>query len=217
MKRTSILMAALLALLIASAGLASAGNLLVNGSFQDNNFTGWTVGTTSNGTWGQGYPIVTAWPLGGGLNAAEGEVGEVNFDGTYQGGTLSQTFVTSGGSVSFGFDYAAMGDGIHTNLDGGNFVLLVDNVQLANFDVGQITANQTISGSLSASETLSAGSHTFEIEILRPYTSLPANTPYQYVTDAFANGSGGGTTPEPSTLLLLGSGIAGVWYRRKRA
>ena len=65
-------------------------------------FNGWTIGTTSNGTWGEGYPVVTGWPLGG-LNAAKGEVGEVSFDGTLQGGTLSQVFNTTGGAATLSF------------------------------------------------------------------------------------------------------------------
>jgi hypothetical protein len=219
MKKLAILATVLLAVLVVSAGQANAGNLLQNGSFQDNNFTGWTIGTTSNGTWGSGYPTVTAWPLGGGLNAAKGSVGEVNFDGTFQGGTLSQTFTTSGGMLSMGFDWAAMGDGTHNNADGGEFVLLLDGVQLASFDSGPIGMNQTLNGMLSATDNVSAGNHTFEIEILRPFVGYQGGetVPYQYVTDAFVNGSGGGTTPEPGTLLLLGSGIAGVWLRRKRS
>ena len=87
------------------------------------------------------------------MNAAEGEVGEVSFDGTQQGGTLSQTFDTAGGAATLSFMYAAMGDGIHTNADGGEFTLILDGTTLAQFDVGQITANQIISGSLSANET----------------------------------------------------------------
>jgi hypothetical protein len=215
MKRLSILGAALLALVMASTGLASAGNLLNNGSFQSGDFTDWVQGVTPNGTAGAGFPIIATWPLGG-MNAAEYEVGEVNFDGTFQGATLSQTFSTSGGMLTLGFMYAAMGDGIHTNADGGDFVLLLDGTVLNSFDVGQIGPTQTITGSLMATDTVGAGMHTFEIEILRDFLSSPGNTPYQYVTGAYANGPGG-TTPEPSTLLLLGSGIAGLWFRRRRS
>jgi hypothetical protein len=206
---------ALLALVIASTGLASADNLLTNGSFQNGNFSGWIQGTTPNGSPGAGFPIVATWPLGG-MNAAEYEVGEINFDGTYQGATLSQNFMTSGGSLTLGFMWAAMGDGIHQNADGGDFVLMLDGTTLASYDVGTINPTQTINGSLMATDTVSAGMHTFEIEILRPYQTEQGNTPYQFVTGAYVNGPGG-TTPEPSTLLLLGSGIAGVWYRRKRS
>lgn len=216
MKKLSIFVAVVFTLLVVSTGTASAGNLLQNGSFQSGDFTGWTIGNTSNGTWGQGYPIVAPWPLGGGLNAAKGEVGEVNFDGTLQGGTLSQNFTTSGGMLSLGFMWAAMGDGIHTNADGGDFVLVLDGTTLASHDVGQIGPNDLFNGTLMANVNVSGGTHNFEIEILRPFTSLPQNTPYQYITGAFVNGSGGGTTPEPGTLLLLGSGIAGLWFKRRR-
>ncbi len=215
MKRLSIFGTALLALVIASTGLASANNLLNNGSFQTGDFTDWTQGVTPNGTPGVGFPIVTAWPLGG-MNAAKYEVGEVTFDGTLQGATLSQTFSTTGGMLSLGFMYAAMGDGIHQNADGGDFVLLLDGTVLNSFDVGTIGPTQLITGSLSGTDTVSPGVHTFEIEILRPFLSTEGNTPYQYVTGAFVSG-GAATTPEPSTLLLLGSGIAGLWFKRKRS
>jgi len=196
----------LVALLAVFAAQASADNLLVNGSFQSNDFTGWTIGTTSTGTWGQGYPIVTGWPLGGGLNAAEGEVGGGS-PGNFQGGTLSQSFVSGAGAATLSFSYAAMGDGIHTNADGGDFVLVLDGTELANFDVGQITADQIISGSLSANANLTAGTHTFEIEVLRQYGQAQGNTPYQFVTEADVEGQG---VPEPGSFVLFLSGALGV-------
>jgi PEP-CTERM motif len=217
MKKFVLFATVLVVLLVVSAGPAAAGNLLSNGSFQDGNFNNWVQGTTPNGSPGQGFPIVTTWPLGG-MNAAEYEVGEVNFDGTLQGATLSQNFTTSGGNVDFGFMWAAMGDGVHTNSDGGDFVLMLDGVVLNSFDVGEIMPTQTINGTLTASMTVTPGTHDFEIEILRPFLTGPGESPYQYVTGAFANGpGGGGTTPEPGTLLLLGSGVLAVMARRKRA
>src|SRR6267143_3365623 len=116
---------AVLVAILLFAGHAGATNLIQNGSFQTNNFTDWTIGTTSsNGTWGSGYPVVTGWPLGG-MNAAKGEVGEVNFDGTFRGGTLSQIFTSGAGAATLSFDWAAMGDGTHTNGEGGDFRLLL--------------------------------------------------------------------------------------------
>ncbi len=196
----------LVALLAVFAVQASATNLLTNGSFEDGTFNSWTIGTTSNGTWGEGYPVVTGWPLGG-LNAAKGEVGEVNFDGTLQGGTLSQVFNTTGGAATLSFMWAAMGDGIHTNADGGDFRLILDGSVLADHDVGSIGPNDLFNGSLSANVNLSAGTHTFEIDVLRPYISNPGNTPYQYVTGADVEGNG---VPEPGSLVLMGSGVLGL-------
>jgi len=206
-----LVLVAMLALVSAQA----SANLLINGSFEQNNFNGWTIGTTSNGTWGEGFPIVAPWPLGGGLNAAKGEVGEVNFDGTQQGGTLSQAFMSGAGAGTVSMMYAAMGDGIHTNSDGGEFTLMLDNTILAQFDVGTITANQIISGTLSANVNLSAGPHTLEIDVTRRFASQPQNTPYQYVTGVDVEGPS--SVPEPGSLVLMGSGVLGLagMLRRK--
>src|SRR4029077_1444234 len=100
--KTSLLLLVAILLFAAQAG----ANLIQNGSFQTNDFTDWTIGTTSNGTWGSGFPVVTGWPLGG-MNAAQGEVGEVNYDGTQQGGTLTQTFVSAGGAATESLLWAA--------------------------------------------------------------------------------------------------------------
>jgi hypothetical protein len=197
---------ALFVMLAMVAAQAGASQLLVNGSFQSNDFTGWTIGTTGNGTWGQGYPVVTGWPLGG-MNAAKGEVGEVNFDGTFQGGTLSQQFQTTGGAATLSFLWAAMGDGIHTNADGGDFRLVLDGSVLADHDVGSIGPNDLVNGMLTANVNLAPGTHTFEIDVLRSFVSSPGNTPYQYVTGAVADGNG---VPEPGSLVLMGSGVLGL-------
>lgn len=195
----------LVALLAVFAAQAGASNLLVNGSFQDGTFNGWTISQTSNGTWGQGYPVVTGWPVGGG-NAAEGEVGDVNFTGQYEGGILSQSFNSAAGAATLSFDWAAAGDGTHNNADGGLFELILDGTVLAQYDVGAINANDLLNGTLTANANLSAGSHTFQIDVLRPYTSSFQNTPYQYVTNADVEG----TVPEPGSLILMGSGVLGL-------
>ncbi len=195
----------LVALLAVFAAQAGATNLIQNGDFQSGDFTGWTIGTTSGGTWGQGFPIVTGWPLGG-MNAAEGEVGNINPTGTQQGGTLTQVFTSGAGAASLSFLYAAMGDGVHTNADGGDFTLILDGVTLNSIDVGSIGPNDLLSGTLTANANLSAGTHTLEIDVTRMYTSAFQNTPYQYVTGVDVDG----TVPEPGSLILMGSGVLGL-------
>ncbi len=190
-------MVALLAVFVAQAG---ATNLIQNGSFQSNDFTDWTIGTTSNGTWGSGFPVVTGWPLGG-MNSAEGQVGEVNFDGTQQGGTLTQSFMSAGGAATETLLWAAMGSG---NADGGEFTMILNGVQIAQYDTGSI--NGMLNGSLSASAPLVAGMNTLQIDVTRRYIST-GGTPYQWVTGVDVEGQG---VPEPGSFVLMLSGVLGV-------
>jgi hypothetical protein len=196
-----------LALFAFVAVQAGATNLIQNGSFQTNDFTDWTIGTTSNGTWGAGFPVVTGWPLGG-MNAAEGQVGEVNFDGTQQGGTLTQSFMSTGGAATETLLWAAMGSG---NADGGEFTMILNGVQIAQFDTGSI--NGLLNGTLTASVPLVAGMNTLEIDVTRRFIST-GGTPFQWVTGVDVEGNG---VPEPGSLVLMGSGVlslAGVLRRK---
>ncbi len=194
----------LVASLAIFAAQAGATNLLVNGSFQSGDFTGWTLGTTSNGTAGAGFPIIATWPVNNTGNAWEGEVGEVNFTNAPEGATLSQTFNSGAGAATVSIDWAALG-GCCQNADGGQFYLLIDNAEVASYQVGTINPSQLLDGTLSANVNLSAGSHTFEVEVLRSYLSA-AGTPFQYVTHADVEG----TVPEPGSLILMGSGVLGL-------
>jgi len=191
----------LLALLAFGATQAGATDLITDGSFASGNLNAWTIGTTSNGTWGAGFPIVSGWPLGGGLNAAQGQVGEVSFDGTQQGGTLTQTFQSTGGAATESLMWAAMGTG---NADGGEFTMILNHVVIAQFDTGNI--NGLLNGTLTASMPTIAGTNTLEIDVTRRYIST-GGTPYQWVTGIDVEGNG---VPEPGSLVLMGSGVLGL-------
>jgi hypothetical protein len=209
MKTSLVLMIALLLF----AAPAHATNLIQNGSFQTNDFTDWTIGTTSNGTWGAGFPVVTGWPLGG-MNAAQGEVGDVTFDGTQQGGTLTQTFVSAGGAGTESLLWAAT-DPFGNNADGGEFTMILNGVQIAQFDTGTINQGQTLNGTLSASVPLLVGTNTLEIVISRRFITIPNSTPLDYVTGVDVEGA----VPEPSTLALIamtGIGAGAMAYRRRK-
>jgi hypothetical protein len=71
--------------------------------------------------------------------------------------------------------------------------------------VGAINANQLLNGTLTANANLSAGTHTFEIDVLRHFVGN-SSTPFQYVTNADVEG----TVPEPGSLILMGSGVLGL-------
>jgi len=189
-----------------------ANNLLNNGSFQNGDFTSWTLVTTANGTAGVGFPIVTTWPLGG-SNAAQYEVGQVNYiNGDFEGAMLLQIFAASSGTLDLAFDWAAMGDGIHNNSDAGLFQLVLDGVVLNSYDVGHIGPNNLFNGTLSGAASVTAGMHFFEIDILRPFQSGQGTTPYEFITGASVS-----AVPEPYSLLLFGPGVVGLaaMLRRK--
>ncbi len=95
----------LLSLLVVFAAQAGATNLIQNGDFTSG-FDHWTLGTTSNGTAGQGFPAVTGCMFHIGYLCWTGQVGQVNSSDQFEGATLSQTFLSAAGSATISMWYS---------------------------------------------------------------------------------------------------------------
>jgi hypothetical protein len=178
-----------------AAGLAlvptANAAIVTNGNFATGDFTGWTLFTTPNGSLGpsgSGLPAVTSFNVtgSGAQNAATFQVGEVVFDGTQQGGGITQTVTLPGGSISFSASIASLGDTTvdSVNQEGGVFNVLLDGVTEDTLDIGPINPNGVIRDMLTFTTTESAGAHTLEILITRPFQNLGAGgTPDQFITN----------------------------------
>jgi hypothetical protein len=165
--------------------------IVTNGNFATGDFTGWTLFTTSNGSLGlsgSGLPAVTSFNVtgSGAQNAATFQVGEVSFDGTQQGGGITQPVTLPGGSISFSASIASLGDTTLNsgNAEGGVFNVLLDGVTEDTLAIGAIGPNAVIRDTLSFSTTESAGAHTLEILITRPFQNGSAGmSPDQFITN----------------------------------
>lgn len=184
--------------LLVCAPAAFAQNLLTNGSFQTGDFTGWTTGGNFEFTQVVSGPfyVYNGSQDADGFYATMGPVGS--------DGTLSQSFTTtSGASYTFSFWLAAVGD------DPSDFSAMWDGTTV-----------------YSATDPNTGGAYTL-------FSFTETGTGHDTITFSFRDdpayialdnvsvtqSGGGGTVPEPSSFLLMGSGVlglAGVIRRKMR-
>jgi hypothetical protein len=193
-QKALLVVAALVAVLLVGAPTAFATNLLTNGSFESGTLTGWT-------------------DIGDGVVLANGPFSYYSAaeDGTWYlalgpvggDGTLSQTFSdTAGQHYTFSFWFASVGDNpsdFSAYWDGGTPLL-----SLTNPNTGAAWSEYSYSVTGTGSDTIQ-----FNFRDDPAYMVLD-NVSVSPVT----------TTPEPSSLLLLGSGlltVGGVIRRKFRA
>ena len=202
--------------LFLGAGAASASsNLITNGGF-DASLSSWSTFTSTNGNLGAGFPAVANFNtiVASSSTAAEFDVGQVSyvFD-QYAGGGISQSFnAATGGIYSFSVDVASQYL-YANNASGGRFSILVDGSNLASWNSGYGDPGDILRSSLSGSEMLSAGSHTFSVLIERPYQNGSGVTPLQFLDNVSVTSA----VPEPETyaMMLAGFALLGGMARRK--
>ncbi len=189
MRSKSLLVLATLAIaFLVTAPKSSAQNLVANGSFETGDFTGWTTGGNFEDTFvesGAFYEYSGAQD--GNFYATLGPVGS--------DGTLSQTFSdTAGAHYTFSFWFASVGD------NPSDFSASWDGTQLlslTNPNTGSSWTQYTYNVTGTGTDTVS-----FAFRDDPGYMALD--------NISVSASGGGGTTPEPSSFLLLGSGVLAV-------
>ena len=211
---------------------ASAANLIVNGDFESGTLAGWSEFDQAggSGSWfalsGTSGPLSgepTVGPAGGSFYALTDQTGP----GSH---VLLQSFTVAGGSQMLSFDmFVNNWAGIVVGCDGLDYT--VSPTECGRVDILTGTANPFDTGA-GVVMNLYQGSDPFGTNP-NPYTAysfalnLPAGT-YQLrfaETDnqLFFNMGvdnvvlTSGSTPEPGTLVIFGSGLLGIggWIRRK--
>ena len=190
MRTKTLLAVVAVAVCLCIAPATFAQNLLTNGSFETDSFSGWTTGGNFE------FTSVTSGPFESYTGAQDGSfyvtMGPVGSDGT-----LSQTFSTvAGQSYSFSFWFASVGD------NPSDFSAYWDGtpvLSLTNPNTGSNWTNYSFTETGTGSDTVS-----FAFRDDPAYLALD-NVQVQ------------ATVPEPSSFLLLGTGVLGLggFVRRK--
>ncbi len=189
-KKALLAVVALVCLVLVGAPAFASPNLVTNGSFETGDFTGWNQVGLEEVVSGPFY--VYAGAQDGNWYSVWGNIGS--------DGTISQTISdTSGARYTFSFWFASVGDNPSdfSAMWDGNTLLSLTN---PNTGVNYTEYSYTVTGT---------GSDTI--------TFNGRDDPSWMALDNISVTQNSSTTPEPSSLLLLGSGLLAVggMIRRK--
>lgn len=179
-------------------GLFLGGNsvqaeVLATADFESNRLTGWTVFTTPNGTFGgEGFPVFVQCDAAGAghlsqcLQVKAGQIKFSSDQNPQQGGGLEcQRELPSGRlhlSARVMVTYQSSRD--KRNLAAGLFEWLVDGHVVGMQDLGPIDNGALTRYHLTADHAISAGSHTVQLRISRPFKSeMGQEAPMQLIDD----------------------------------